>query len=399
MDFSETKIEKSDSNCYQNKVDNDEKLNHLNQDKLSNNLEVYSLDPQDVHFRRGGSTRCSIKMRTSLVDDLHQLMPRVVTLEKNEQGQIKYNLKVPADELINSTQFEFVREISSGGFGVVNLCKSNNLGNLPNGQEIAVKLFTRGNTGDGNRQLSNERLKSIESELNYVRIFKHPNIVEYYGILNPSTGQIGFAMEYLDGGTVFEVLYSKNNIIPLEIRKMWCVQLVKAIAYLHEGCAPHRFIHRDIKTINLLINKKDLSIRICDFGNVRERTFSYYRLDNNGGSVRYISPESLRVGSFINDKTDIWSIGCCIIEIFGGGIPYSKFSDENTLISMIRKGTSPEIPSFFPSCLKKLCSKCLQSNPNVRPNIQNLLKDIISLDIGVLKKSKLGKLDKYPKVY
>lgn len=337
-------------------------------------------------------------MRVSLMDDLHQLIPRVVTLERNEQGQIKYNLKVPAGELISSTQFEFVNLISSGGFGVVNLCKSNNLGNLPNGKEIAVKLFTRGST-DGSKQLSDDRLKSIESEMNYVRIFKHPNIVEYYGILNPSTGQIGFAMEYLDGGTVFEVLYSKNNVIPLEIRKMWCVQLVKAVVYLHEGCAPHRFIHRDIKTINLLISKKDLSIRICDFGNVRERTFSYYRLDNNGGSVRYISPESLRVGSFINDKTDIWSIGCCIIEIFGGGIPYSKFNDENALIRMIREGVSPEIPSFFPNGLKKLCSKCLNSDPNLRPSSQHLLREMITLDIEVLRKSKLGRLDKYSKVY
>lgn len=400
MELGEVKIKESNYNSCQNKTDNDdEKLNHSNSNKIDNNLELYNFDLQDIHFRRGGSTRSSIKMRTSLVNDLHQLMPRVVTLERNNQGQIKYNLKIPIEELINSTQFEFVSQISSGGFGVVNLCRSNNLGNLPNGKEIAIKLFTRGNTGEGNKQLSDERLKSIESELNYVRIFKHPNIVEYYGILNPSTGQIGFAMEYLDGGTVFEVLYSNNNIIPLEIRKMWCVQLIKAIAYLHEGCAPYRFIHRDVKTINILINKKDFNIRICDFGNVRERTFSYYRLDNNGGSVRYISPESLRVGSFINDKTDIWSIGCCIIEIFGGGIPYSNSNDDNTLINMIREGIPPEIPSFFPSCLKKLCSKCLQVNPNMRPSSQHLLKEFITLDIEVLRKSKLGKLDKCSKVY
>ncbi|KAJ1613275.1 Ser/Thr protein kinase [Cryptosporidium canis] len=398
MQVVETKLKESGHDYPQNKAnDSEEGLNSLSS-QPSKNLEVQRSDLQDVYSRRNRSTRCSIKMRTSLVDDLHQLMPRVVTLERNEQGQIKYNLKVPAGELVSSNQFEFVSPISSGGFGVVNLCKSNNLGDLPNGKEIAVKLFTRGGSG-GNKQLSNERLKSIESELNYVRIFKHPNIVEYYGILNPSTGQIGFAMEYLDGGTVFEVLYSDNNVIPLEIRKMWCVQLIQAAAYLHEGCAPYRFIHRDIKTINLLINRKDLSIRLCDFGNVRERTFSYYRLDNNGGSVRYISPESLRVGSFINDKADIWSIGCCIIEIFGGGIPYSKFSDESTLISTIREGTPPEIPSFFPSNLKKICSKCLSSDPNLRPTSQQLLRDILALDIEVLRKSKLEKLDKCSKVY
>ncbi|CUV05480.1 unnamed protein product [Cryptosporidium hominis] len=392
MELSETKFEDINHNSDFNKDNYYNEKNNLN-----HNLEVNNLDIQEVNNRRS-STRCSIKMRTSLVDDLHQLMPRVVTLERNDQGQIKYNLKVPAGELINSSQFEFVNLISSGGFGVVNLCKSNNLGNLPNGREIAVKLFTRGGKEGGSNQLSDERLKSIESELNYVRMFKHPNIVEYYGILNPSTGQIGFAMEYLDGGTVFEVLYSKINIIPLEIRKMWFVQLVKAVAYLHEGCAPYRFIHRDIKTINMLINRKDLSIRLCDFGNVRERTFSYYRLDDNGGSVRYISPESVRVGSFINDKTDVWSIGCCMIEIFGGGIPYSKFNDDNALISMIREGVPPEIPSFFPPCLKKLCSKCLQTDPNLRPNSQHLLRDVITLDIEVLRKSKLGRLDKYPKV-
>ncbi|KAF7458046.1 Tyrosine kinase-like (TKL) protein [Cryptosporidium felis] len=347
---------------------------------------------------RRNSSRCSIRMRTSMIDDLYNSLPRVVTLERNEKGQIKYNLKVSVDELINSDQYEFIKTISSGGFGVVNLCKSKNMRNVPDGKEIAVKLFTRGEDSGESGQLSDERLKSIESELNYIRIFKHPNIIEYYGILSPTTGQIGFAMEYLDGGTVFEVLYSGKNVIPLAIRKMWCLQLIKAVVYLHGECTPYRFIHRDIKTINLLIDRKDFSIRLCDFGNVRERTFSYYRLENNGGSVRYISPESLNIGSFINDKTDIWSIGCCIIEIFGGGIPYYNVNDEMRLIKMIRQGVPPEIPSFFPSVLKKICSRCLQSDPNLRPSSQHLLRNFLNIDVAVLQKSKLAKLDTHSKV-
>ncbi|KAH8741811.1 hypothetical protein FG386_001385 [Cryptosporidium ryanae] len=343
--------------------------------------------------------RFSVRMRTSLMDNLSQSVPRIVELERTDKGQIRYNLKVSVEELINSDQYEYVKTISSGGFGLVNLCINKDISNLPRGKEIAVKLFIRGTEKNGEKiELSNERLKSIETELNCIRILKHPNIVQYYGILNPSSGQMGFAMEYLDGGTVFDVLYSKLNVIPLELRRKWCVQLVSAVSYMHDGCHPYRFIHRDIKTVNLLINKKDFSIKLCDFGNVRERTFSYYKLENNGGSVRYISPESLTVGSFINDKTDIWSIGCCIVEIFGGGVPYIKYKDDETLVMKIKSGVTPEIPSFFPPNLKKICSKCFSINPNSRPSSQQLLRELNNLDIQSLRNSKLVNLDKQSNV-
>ncbi|KAH7650456.1 hypothetical protein FG379_003528 [Cryptosporidium bovis] len=343
--------------------------------------------------------RPSVRMRTSLVENTSQNIPKIVELERNNKGQIKYNLRVSAEELINSDQYEYVKTISSGGFGLVNLCLNKSIFNLPKGKEIAIKLFIRGTNNNGEKvELSDERLKSIETELNCIRILKHPNIIEYYGILNPSSGQIGFVMEYLNGGTVFDVLYSSVNVIPLEIRRMWCIQLASVVSYMHEGCHPYRFIHRDIKTINLLINKKDYSIKLCDFGNVRERTFSYYKLENNGGSVRYISPESLTVGSFINDKTDIWSIGCCIVEIFGGGVPYIKYKDDAALVKIIKSGITPEIPSFFPSNLKKICSKCFSIDPNSRPSSYKLLRELSNLDIRSLRNSKLANLDKQPNV-
>ncbi|KAL7067652.1 protein kinase domain-containing protein [Cryptosporidium serpentis] len=334
----------------------------------------------------------SIRLRSSLTDTKAQSVPRVVVLERTQEGTVKINIRVAPEELIELDQIEFGKVVSSGAFGVIYKCKVDGIKGKDNSQ-FAVKLFLRDKDTGG---LTEERLGSIEAELNCVRVLKHPNITEYCGILNPKSGEIGFVMEYISGGTVFDLLYSGLHIVPISRRIAWCIQLVSCIAYLHEGCSPYRFIHRDIKTINMLINSTDYSIKLCDFGNVRERTFSYCRLDNNGGSIRYMSPESFKVGAFINDKTDIWSIGCCIIEICGGGIPYKDFLDENALLENIHNGGLPKIPLFFPHSLSRICSRCLSIDPDMRPTASKLYHELMKLDIELLKKSLLGKLDLQP---
>ncbi|OII72355.1 protein kinase domain-containing protein [Cryptosporidium andersoni] len=334
----------------------------------------------------------NIRLRSSLTDTKAQSVPRVVILERTQEETVKINIKVAPEELIELDQIEFGEVISSGAFGVIYKCKVDGIKGKNNSQ-FAVKLFLRDKNTGG---LTEERLGSIEAELNCIRVLRHPNITEYYGILNPKSGEMGFVMEYISGGTVFDLLYSGLHVVPISRRIAWCIQLVSCIAYLHEGCSPYRFIHRDIKTINMLINSTDYSIKLCDFGNVRERTFSYCRLDNNGGSIRYMSPESLKVGAFINDKTDIWSIGCCIIEICGGGIPYKEFSDENSLLDNIHNGGLPRIPLFFPHSLSRICSKCLSIDPDMRPTASKLYRELTKLDIGLLRKSLLGKLDLQP---
>jgi len=94
---------------------------------------------------------------------------------------------------------------------------------------------------------------------------------------------------------------------------MW--EVIKGIEYLHRN----NIIHRDIKTKNILVYKKEggIGIKICDFG------LSINIIDNmslNVTTLYYRAPEILLGKKKYNEKMDIWSIGCVFTEIMTGNI-------------------------------------------------------------------------------
>lgn len=65
------------------------------------------------------------------------------------------------------------------------------------------------------------------------------------------------------------------------------------------------------------------NIRLCDFGKTRSlEQHGKLKLEDNGGSPRYMAPECFVEGNYVDEKLDIWGLACCLIEILGGPIPY-----------------------------------------------------------------------------
>jgi len=88
-----------------------------------------------------------------------------------------------------------------------------------------------------------------------------------------------------------------------------------------------KILHRDLKSENIFMNK-NIEIKIGDFGISkqlnREYTLTKYKL----GTEYYIAPEILLDGKY-NEKSDIWSLGCIIYELFNLHIYYiDKFRNK-----------------------------------------------------------------------
>ena len=89
----------------------------------------------------------------------------------------------------------------------------------------------------------------------------------------------------------------------------------KGMAWLH-GSNPV-FIHRDLKTSNLLVGE-DWNIKICDFGlsQIKKRGEHYLRdgMEGAKGTPLWMSPEVMS-GEHFNEKADIYSFGIVLWEI------------------------------------------------------------------------------------
>lgn len=98
------------------------------------------------------------------------------------------------------------------------------------------------------------------------------------------------------------------------VRK-YIFQLLLAIEYCHRN----NVIHRDIKPENLLINPKNMDLRLCDFGFAR----SLNSKTQGAGLTDYVAtrwyraPELL-LSNVYGKEVDIWAIGCIMGEITDG---------------------------------------------------------------------------------
>ncbi|XP_064982179.1 mitogen-activated protein kinase kinase 3 isoform X5 [Musa acuminata AAA Group] len=90
----------------------------------------------------------------------------------------------------------------------------------------------------------------------------YPGLVEFHGAFyTPESGQISIALEYVDGGSLADIL-RLQKLIPEAVLSCMVQKLLHGLSYLH---GVRRLVHRDLKPANLLINLKG-ETKITDFG-------------------------------------------------------------------------------------------------------------------------------------
>ena len=114
--------------------------------------------------------------------------------------------------------------------------------------------------------------------------------------------RVYMVLEYADGGDALKHIQA-TGAISEERARLWTSQIASAVRYMHDL----DIAHRDLKLENLLIDACD-SIKICDFGFVREATPGDLSR-TYCGSKSYAAPEILQARCF----TDLYSIATCIL--------------------------------------------------------------------------------------
>ena len=123
----------------------------------------------------------------------------------------------------------------------------------------------------------------------------------------------GIVMEYIEGRTLDEYLLEKPS---LESRQRVFGELLSAVNYLHK----RGIIHNDLKPENILITRADDTLKIIDFGLADKDAFYVWK--TLGCTPEYASPELRCQSKDIDARSDIYSIGVIMREIFDGRYPH-----------------------------------------------------------------------------
>lgn len=103
-------------------------------------------------------------------------------------------------------------------------------------------------------------------EISLLQKAKHENLISFFGAYNEVNDDgcehaLYLVTEFCQGGDLLELLINNNHDLGWKFRIKIALQAASAINYLHQN----NFIHRDIKSSNLLIDQ-DWQCKICDFG-------------------------------------------------------------------------------------------------------------------------------------
>ncbi|KAM3723270.1 Spermatocyte protein [Dirofilaria immitis] len=255
-------------------------------------------------------------------------------------------------------QIERNKKLGEGAFGEV-WEGSLNLGVFRGYIPVAIKILHSGNIS------KDERIKFLR-EANLMLKLSHPNIIKFYGVATLKD-PIMIVMELASGGSLL-VRVQDTKIPPSDTDKIrYCSGAASGLAYLETV----QIIHRDIAARNCLLNADD-EVKLSDFG-LSLLGIKYRERSMKNVPVRWLSPETLKYGCF-SSKTDVWSFGITIWEIYSGGQePYAEIQDNKDL----RRGVIEQrlkicSPTGMPPAMQKIMFSCLAYDPENRPTFQEL---------------------------
>ncbi|MGE4070277.1 MAG: protein kinase [Lysobacterales bacterium] len=249
-------------------------------------------------------------------------------------------------------RYEILAILGAGGMGMVYKARDTDLSDV-----VALKMLRPGMVIDA------EQLEGLKVELKLARKITHPNVLRTYDF-GEFQGVPYISMEYVRGLTLRYLLQQAGRLpfsAALRIARQLCMGL--------DAAHQMGVIHRDIKPENIIIEQSG-NAKLMDFGIARSAGRSDSRHTQPGtflGTPNYASPEQLS-GSDLDQRTDIYSTGVMLCEMFCGKLPFTGSNTMELYVAHLQQAPikPSELWPDIPRALEEVILKCLEKKPDDR---------------------------------
>jgi DNA-binding SARP family transcriptional activator len=232
-------------------------------------------------------------------------------------------------------RYPIVSELGHGGMATVYLARD-----LKHDRMVALKVLRA-------ELASSTDAKRFLREISIAAKLHHPHILQLFdsGILEKAgePPRPYYVMPYVRGASLKERLAQEPQL-PLAWALRLGREIADALGYAHR----QGIIHRDIKPGNILLESEHALV--ADFGIARALDVAAgEKLSQTGmalGSPAYMSPEQAASSPELDERSDIYSLGCVVYEMLAGEPP---FTGRTTQVILARHASDP-VPSLRTVC-------------------------------------------------
>ena len=216
-------------------------------------------------------------------------------------------------------------------------------------------------------------------------------------------------LEYASKGILYDYIHYPQKGFSERHAKLIFHKILKGVQAIHNA----GFCHRDIKMENILVDDK-FNPKICDFGFAAETKGkdNSGKLDEYVGTHNYAAPEIHLNIKYEGIKADIFSLGVVLFSLVTGGFGFGKAIKDDILYCHIKDINFPKYWDVLIAAMdlidkkiknaiinltdefKNLYINMISYSPELRPNIDDILKDPWMKDVTSLDDKRYNELEK-----
>ena len=265
-------------------------------------------------------------------------------------SSVMYGLRRQADVATRLGQYTLDGKIGEGGMGVVYRAHHALLR-----RPTAIKLLAPARAGV-------ETIDRFEREVRHTSQLTHPNTVAVFDYGRSTDGTFYYAMEYLDGLDLEELVRRHGAQPPGRVVRL-LVQVCGALQEAHD----RGIIHRDIKPANIIACVRgevpDVA-KVVDFGLAKEIAAEPGASAHTVlGTPAYLAPEVITEPSAVGPASDLYAVGGVGYYLLTGR---RLFEGPTALAVCLHHVNTPAPTVAAPSALADVIARCLVKQPRAR---------------------------------
>ncbi|XP_037531904.1 tyrosine-protein kinase ITK/TSK [Nematolebias whitei] len=257
---------------------------------------------------------------------------------------------------IDPEELTLGQEVGSGQFGLV-------LEAAWRDQKVAVKMVREDCMSD----------EDFKEEAKIMMKLSHCKLVQLFGMCTKRPPMC-LVCEFMENGCLSDYLRERKGRLSQNVMLGMCLDVSEGMAYLESS----NFIHRDLAARNCLVSKNN-EVKVSDFGMTRFVFDDQYTSSQcSKFAVKWSAPEVIRYSKF-SSKSDVWSFGVLIWEVFNEGRPPYENLSNLEVVESLNSGLRLLKPRLAPDSVYMLMEWCWKEKPEDRPSFAVLLHEVESL--------------------